>query len=325
MTQDRLRDLLDPRPAVSSERLSELAGWGELMAGDDRLQALPLRERFGRIRQILEAGLFRVWPDEAEARRMGGVLYHAAHESIGSLLGSDAPYDVPTVVSAWHALRLTNPKAGRPMYQTGYDRFFRFFRQVLDVTPVDTEEGRLLSEVRDGYMQLLSDSLGSRSDGEYRSESYYWLTVMAGGRCSSVWFLDALALDAERRVFESHRLLTFYHTVPGAFIPAIEAVWLVDAFIGMMLCPRRRFACEADCIRIAKADLPHLMDSDDTEGLYTQLLALLHLRTGEDRYRQLADAVIATWPNQNLPLQQQYFRTYYQTATHRTAPAMQSA
>ncbi len=187
-------------PAVSQECLRELAAWGRQMADEDAMQALPLRVRFGRVCQLFEAGRSCVFPDADKAREMKGTLYEVVHASINALLSGAADYDVPTVVSAWHALRLVNPKAGRPMYQRDYDRFFGFFKTVSDGTPEDSEEERQLFEVRDGYMQLLSDNLGSRSDEEYRSESYYWLTAKAIHGYSPAFLSEALARDAERRV-----------------------------------------------------------------------------------------------------------------------------
>jgi len=261
--------------------------------------------------------ILRDIPRADTSRETSGVLCQAGHTAVSTLLSGDAVHDVPTVVSAWHALRLVNPKAGRPMYQRDYDRFFDFFKMVSDSTPENTEEERQLSEIRDDYMQLLADNLDSRSDEEYRSESYYWLTVKAARGYSPSFLSEALARDAEKRVFGSHRLLTFYHASTGAFIPTVEATWLVNIFIGMQLTPGHRFSFEAECIRMACENLAYLLNMADEYGRYVQLLVLLYLRTGEDRYRQLADTAIAAWPEQGLPLEQAYFRSYYQTAQHR--------
>ena len=224
--------------------------------------------------------------------------------------------DAPTIVAAYHALVQAFPKVGHPLYQREYDEFFHFFKSIYDATPEESEEHQLLSAVKSDYIKQLTDNLSERDDETFRSESYFWLTVKAGMGHSSPYFTDVLPEDAEKRIFINYDRLKTTHNGAGCYLPDLEITWLLNMLIAMQLNPGHRYSMEEECISMAKENLHALKNTADSDGSKTQLLALLHLHTGTEQYRQLADAIIATWYKDHLSLEQQYFLQYYQMVTH---------
>ena len=271
------------------------------------LTALPLKERFQRVIQILDSDLSSV---ELDARDMHRILHQHVHTWIDSIQWNPSSVDVPMLVAAYHALRLVNPMAGSPLFQTEFDLFFTQIQQLHATLPKDTEEDRMLSAIEADYVQLLTAKLSERDDETFRRDSYYWLTLLSDGY-TSPYILEVLAKDAEQRLFSNYDKVKTSHHAPGWHIPSIEVTWLLNAHIAMQLNPLHRYALETECADIAKENLMTLRDMDDAEGHNTQLLTLLYLRTGEPTCRQLAEAIIATWSQDELSPEQKYFLQYY--------------
>ena len=217
-----------------------------------------------------------------------------------------------SLISAYHALRTTIPDLGRPKYQTAYDLLFLEIQQFQSTLPEDSDEARMLSDIEADYVQQLTATLSKRDDETFRTDSYYWLTLLSEGY-TSPHFTDLLSKEAEQRLFSDYGKVKTVHRAPGCRLPSMEALWLLNVQIAMQLNPRHQYSIEAECLDLAKENLHLLKDIEDPDGNNTQLLALLHLRTGDDTYRQLAQAAIATWPSDELTLQQKYFLQYYKS------------
>ena len=301
--------LLDPWSSLSPQRIDELKDWCGELNTTQGWNPLPLKEHFDRIRQILEPGLTRLFPEESQVHEVRNQLHDALHSALDALYQMSHP-DIPTLVSAYHALRQSNPHAGHPLYQYVYDEYFRTFNRVYEATPHDTEEWNLLSDIRSNYIKQLTGNLRSRDDETFRTESYHWLTLIHDGY-TSPYITEAIVDEAETRIFSNYDKVKTCHHAPGWNIPDMEVTWLLNILIAMQLNPLHQYSMEPDCIAIAQENLDLLKNREDPSGRNTQLLALLHQRTGNPTYQHLADALISTWSNDTLTLEQRHFLQYY--------------
>ena len=216
-----------------------------------------------------------------------------------------------TIVRTYRKMKKASPHAGLPVFQIKYDAFFRSFDQVFEETPQDTDEWQQLSAVKADYKKMLKENLADRDTETFRYQSYYWLSLshdMDKEFCSSD-FLEALAADAEQQSFYYYHLLQNIHQTSGCFLPSVEVSYLINIFLGWQFNPGIKYSMEEECIEIAKGLLDLI--SDDEQGRKAQLLALLHLRTGNPAFKQQAADLITHWDKTHLTQEQSFFLQYY--------------